>query len=52
LRPDEAEEWENARGPLAVDSSRCSTAAVLFSDYLRLNVSDSKSPANDRFLLS
>ena len=53
---------------LRVDSIRCSTAAasghptssmsaahlvaVLYSDHLRLDVDDPKSPANDRFILS
>lgn len=64
----EAEQWDRLAAQLGVDSIRCSTAAgsghptsslsaahllaVLFSDHLRLDVSDPKSRANDRFVLS
>src|SRR5687768_4349917 len=65
---DKAQEWNELAAQLAVDSIRCSTAAgsghptsslsaahllaVLFSDHLRYDVDEPKSPANDRFVLS
>jgi len=65
---DRTQEWHELAAQLAVDSIRCSTAAgsghptssmsaahllaVLYSDHLRYDVDDPKSPANDRFVLS
>jgi transketolase len=65
---DKVQEWNEVAAQLAVDSIRCSTAAgsghptsslsaahltaVLFSDHLRYDVDDPKSPVNDRFVLS
>jgi transketolase len=61
-------EWNELAAQLCVDSIRASTAAgsghptssmsaahlvaVLFSDHLRLDVDDPKSPGSDRFVLS
>jgi transketolase len=60
--------WNDLAAQIAVDSIRCTTRAgsghptssmscahllaVLYADHLRYDVSDPKSPANDRFVLS
>jgi transketolase len=65
---DKRRDWNELAAQLAVDSIRSSTAAgsghptssmsaahlaaVLFSDHLRYDVDDPKTPANDRFVLS
>jgi transketolase len=65
---DRVEQWDELARQLAVDSIRSSTAAgsghptssmsaahllaVLFSDHLRLDVSDPHHPGGDRFVLS
>jgi transketolase len=65
---DKVYEWNELAAQLSVDSIRASTGAgsghptssmsaahllaVLFSDHLRYDVDDPKSPANDRFILS
>lgn len=65
---DKTKQWSELAAQLAVDSIRATTeagsghatsslsaahlAAVLFSDHLRYDVRDPKSPANDRFVLS
>jgi transketolase len=65
---DRVGDWNELAAQLAVDSIRCSTAAgsghptsslsaahllaVLWSDHLRTDVADPRSPANDRFVLS
>ena len=65
---EKSHEWNELAAQLCVDSIRASTAAgsghptssmsaahllaVLFSDHLRYDVDDPKSPGNDRFILS
>jgi transketolase len=65
---EKAHEWNEVAAQLSVDSIRASTAAgsghptssmsaahlvaVLFSDHLRYDVDDPKSPGTDRFVLS
>jgi transketolase len=65
---DKITEWNELAAQLGVDSIRCSTAAgsghptsslsaahllaVLYSDHLRYDVDDPKSPGGDRFVLS
>jgi transketolase len=60
--------WNDLAAQIAVDSIRCTThagsghptssmscahlLAVLYADHLRYDVSDPKSPANDRFVMS
>ena len=60
--------WNDLAAQIAVDSIRCTTAAgsghptssmscahllaVLFSEHLRTDLTEPKSPANDRFILS
>ncbi len=65
---DRTQLWNDLAAQIAVDSIRCTTEAgsghptssmscahllaVLYADHLRYDVSDPKSPANDRFVMS
>jgi transketolase len=65
---DRTQLWNDLAAQIAVDSIRCTTKAgsghptssmssahllaVLYADHLRYDVSDPKSPANDRFVMS
>src|SRR2546428_8104839 len=65
---DRHEVWNDLAAQIAVDSIRCTTAAgsghptssmscahllaVLFAEHLRTDLTEPKSPANDRFILS
>ena len=65
---DRTQLWNDVAAQIAVDSIRCTTKAgsghptssmscahllsVLYTDHLRFDVGDPKSPANDRFVMS